>query len=70
MGDVSNGARGVGEIPQPHGVIVVAGGQGVPVGAKRHTFHTFHGAGVAGLSNALRFSGHSLLTTCFIHARA
>ena len=31
--------------PQPDGVIGAAGGQGVPVGAKRHTEH---GAGVAG----------------------
>ena len=29
----------VGEVPQPHGAIAAAGGQGVPVGAKRHTGH-------------------------------
>ena len=41
----------VGEIPQPHGVILAAGGQGVPVGTKRHTGH---GVGVAGQGLAQR----------------
>ncbi len=33
------GLRRVGEVPQPDGGIDAAGGQGVPVGAKRHTDH-------------------------------
>ena len=44
--------RRVGEVPQPHGGIAAAGGQGVPVGAERHTEHAERcgrsGAGPAG----------------------
>ena len=42
-GPAGPGGR-VGEIPEPHGGIVAAGDQGVPVGAKRHAVHD---AGVA-----------------------
>ena len=48
------GVGRVGEIPQPHGVIAAAGGQGVPVGAERHTAH---GVGVAGQGLAQRVPG-------------
>ena len=37
----------VGEIPQPHGVIAAAGGQGVPVGAERHAEPMPAGQGLA-----------------------
>ena len=52
----------VGEIPQPHGVIGAGGGQGVPVGAKRHTVH---GVGVAGqgLARGVGWAGSVSPTT-------
>ena len=39
------GVVGVADIPQPRGVVVAGGGQGVPVGAESHRVD---GAGVAG----------------------
>jgi len=43
-GHGADGLAGVG-VPHPHGLVVAAGGQPVPVGAKCHTAHR---AGVAG----------------------
>ena len=49
----AEGLAGVG-VPQPHGVVVAAGGERVPVGAERHAVHR---AGVAGERGAEGLAG-------------